>query len=223
MNVWRRMAEMTKAKLNDMMDRAEDPVTMLNYYMRNLDADIDRAEAAAARQAAAATRLKERHEDALMVAAKAEMQAQEALKAGRDADAKQATLSRIYYEEKAVEYAEQFTLEKARADELLIRLAELKETKRQMIAKHGDLAARAAHAASVKRLSGGASAAQAGFRRMEEKLAAEADAAPNAGGDTGFAPGKTSPADALEEALRQLGARLKGTSARSGEKVAAAN
>ena len=43
MSIFKRMKDMTKASLNDMLDKIEDPVVRLNQYLRDMENEIHEA------------------------------------------------------------------------------------------------------------------------------------------------------------------------------------
>lgn len=43
MGVFKRIKDMTKASVNDMLDKVEDPIVMLNQYLRDMEAEIHEA------------------------------------------------------------------------------------------------------------------------------------------------------------------------------------
>ncbi|TBL67915.1 PspA/IM30 family protein [Paenibacillus thalictri] len=132
MNVWKRMADKTRALLNDVQERASSPTTGQHMRLHDIDEQIDRKESESARCHQAAAKAKDRYEDALLVASKAQEQAEAAIKEQHADDAKLAVESRLYYELKAVEYSEQYTAAKLRADELMLQAQALKSARAEL-------------------------------------------------------------------------------------------
>ena len=60
MGVFKRIKDMTKASVNDMLDKVEDPIVMLNQYLRDMEAEIHEAEVTVAKQMANERRMKQR-------------------------------------------------------------------------------------------------------------------------------------------------------------------
>ena len=52
MGIFKRLRDMTMASINDLLDKAEDPVKMLNQFLRDMEEDIMEAESAVAKQIA---------------------------------------------------------------------------------------------------------------------------------------------------------------------------
>ncbi|OGX61764.1 MAG: phage shock protein A [Paenibacillus sp. RIFOXYA1_FULL_44_5] len=177
MGVFSRIKDMTKASINEMLDRAEDPVMMLNQYIRDMEEEIARAEVTTAKQVASERKLQERLQDAYRKSAEREARAAEALRGGQEELARQELEEKLYYEEKITEYSELHEQAKGQADELSRQLQEMKSDYYQMRNKRSELAARAQMAKTQKRIAevravvqieGGS--ASRGFQRMEEKI-----------------------------------------------------
>jgi phage shock protein A len=52
MSIFKRIRDITLATINDLIDRSEDPVKMLNQYIRDMEDEIAEAEVAVAKQIA---------------------------------------------------------------------------------------------------------------------------------------------------------------------------
>lgn len=63
MGVLQRMKEMTKASVHELLDKMEDPVIMLNQYLRDMEEEIAKAEVTVAKQLAHERRLLQRLEE----------------------------------------------------------------------------------------------------------------------------------------------------------------
>ena len=60
MSIFKRMKDMTKASVHELLDKMEDPVVMLNQYLRDMEAEIHTAELTVAKQMASERRMKQR-------------------------------------------------------------------------------------------------------------------------------------------------------------------
>lgn len=63
MGVFKRISDMTKASINELLDKVEDPIVMLNQYIREMEEEIAKAEVTVAKQMANERRLKQRMEE----------------------------------------------------------------------------------------------------------------------------------------------------------------
>ncbi len=84
MGVFKRIKDMTKASVNDMLDKVEDPIVMLNQYLRDMEAEIHEAEVTVAKQMANERRMKQRLDEAERTSVQRESQAEAALANGQE-------------------------------------------------------------------------------------------------------------------------------------------
>jgi phage shock protein A len=170
-----RVKSVMSSELNAMLDKAEDPVKMLDQFMREMEADIRDAESAVAKQIANEKMLKKKLDDAISLVEKREAQAIKALEANNE------DLARRALEDKKNQQAQvdslKDTWERAKTDAEILRskLMEMKDEYQEMKLKKDSLKARAESAKTRTKInramSGiGSDQSRQGFERMEEKV-----------------------------------------------------
>ncbi|ACV64237.1 phage shock protein A, PspA [Desulfofarcimen acetoxidans DSM 771] len=182
MSLFKRIGDNIRANINSLLDKAEDPVKMLEQYLRDMAEDIAEAETAVAKQIAVVKRFEAQYQEAQAMVEKRESQAMAAVESGREDLARRALEDKRLNQTKADEFYAQYQQYRDVADRLKLQLTDMKEEYEKMKARKAALVARAQAAKAQKSvndvMSGfGKNNARGGFERMEEKvLQAEAEA-----------------------------------------------
>lgn len=180
---FKRVKTVVSSELNSMLDKAEDPVKMLDQFMRDMESDIREAETAVARQIANEKMLKRKADDAKALVEKRQSQAEQAIEAGNDDLARRALEEKNEQQKQADTLFETWERSKQDTDQLREKLNEMTKEYQDMKLKKDSLSARAESAKTRTKMnrtmsSIGNDESKRGFERMEEKVLqyeAEAD------------------------------------------------
>lgn len=172
---FKRMKTVVGSELNAMLDKSEDPIKMLDQFMREMEQDIHDAEGAVAKQIANEKILKRKANDTQAMVEKRQQQAEKAVEAGDDDLARRALEDKTENEKQARLLEESWTKAKQDADEIKDKLEEMKKEYNQMKLKKDSLKARAETAQTRAKMnrtmsSIGGDDSRKGFERMEEKV-----------------------------------------------------
>lgn len=177
MGVFKRISDMTKASINELLDKVEDPIVMLNQYIREMEEEIAQAEVTVAKQMAGERRLKQRLDELSRICADREEKAEAALRSGQETVAKAMLEEKLNAEQRLEEVTGLYEQAKAQADQLQNQLHEMKESYYQMRNKRSELVNRAQLAKAKKQMAQvtysnhiETGSASRGFQRIEEKI-----------------------------------------------------
>src|SRR5690606_10258614 len=126
MGIFKRMKDMTKASMHDLLDKVEDPIIMLNQYLRDMEEEIAKAEVTVAKQMAHERRLQQRLEELVQRSNYISSRAEEAVRNEQTASAKQLLAEKISVDEKVTDYQEMYSTSQAQSAELKEQLHEMK-------------------------------------------------------------------------------------------------
>ena len=177
MGILQRVVNMTKAAANEMLDKMENPVLMLNHYLRDLDEEIEKTERALTQQQAQERFLASKFDEQNAQASYYEGKAEQAAMEGREAEARTALEAKLLYLEQSEETGKLRGIAKQAAIDLQLKADSLKEEKTRLQGKRAELIARVRQTtasgtgngyAAAPHLQG--SAAARGFERIEQKV-----------------------------------------------------
>ncbi|MCR2803355.1 PspA/IM30 family protein [Paenibacillus soyae] len=177
MGILQRVVNMTKAAANEMLDKMENPVMMLNHYLRDLDEEIEKTERALIAQQAQERILGSKFDEQNAQALHYEGKAEQAAAEGREAEARTALEAKLLYLEQAEETDKLRGFAKQAVIDLQLKVESLKEEKTRLQSKRTELIARVRQSAAsgaghgygaAPHLQG--SAAAKGFERIEQKV-----------------------------------------------------
>ncbi|WP_175638724.1 PspA/IM30 family protein [Metabacillus schmidteae] len=173
--LFKRVKTVVDSELNALLDKAEDPVKMLDQFMRDMETDIREAESAIAKQIANEKMLQKKFEDAGKMVQKRDEQAIKAIEAGNDDLARRALEDKKIHQQTLDTLKESYERAKLDSDTLRKKLDEMKAEYNEMKLKKDSLKARAETAKTKTKinrtLSGiGSDESKRGFERMEEKV-----------------------------------------------------
>jgi phage shock protein A len=203
MGVFQRMKDLTKASVHDLLDKLEDPVVMLNQYLRDMEIEIHDAEVTVAKQMAAERRMKQRLDEWVRLGIDREGQAEHSLRNGNEDLARKLLEEKVQYDQQAADLTGLHSQASAQVNELTAQLHEMKEEYYKLRNKRNELAARSQMAVARKQMAQVSTlhtiesgTASRGFQRMEEKilqLEAEADVVRLPGTPYSTAPSRIDP------------------------------
>lgn len=172
---FKRIKTVVSSELNAMIDRAEDPVKMLDQFLRDMGEDIREAEAAVAKQIANEKMLKRKVNDAQAMVDKRQEQAEKAVEAGNDDLARRTLQDKKEHEKTLATLTESWEQAKADVESLREKLDEMKREYQEMKLRKDSLKARAESAKTRTKMNRTMSSingdeSRQGFERMEEKV-----------------------------------------------------
>ncbi|MFD2371106.1 PspA/IM30 family protein [Brevibacillus sp. GCM10020057] len=184
MSIFKRLRDLTMSNLYALIEKAEDPIKMTDQYLRDMQEDLEEAEKAVAAQIALEKKFKVLYEEQEALVKKREEQAHVAAQAKNIDLARRALEEKKAAEQKMNEYKDAYEKNKAAAEGLRDKLAEMKKQVTELKNRRETLVARVNAAKAQKTINQtmagfDSNSAMAGLKRMEDKalqLEAEAEA-----------------------------------------------
>jgi len=127
MGFFERIRRVLKGNLNQMISRAEDPEKMLNQLISEMSQQLKESKNSVASAIVDEKRLERLTKNAYEETRKYEEQARAFVKAGKDAQAKEALLRKQEAEKQAIQYREQWEAQHASVDKLKQALRQLQQ------------------------------------------------------------------------------------------------
>lgn len=95
MSVFDRIMNLTKATANEVISKLENPVLMMNQYIRNMEEEIDGMKSELSRQQSASRAYKQRLDECQQLSQHNQLKAEEALAEGRESEARLALETKL--------------------------------------------------------------------------------------------------------------------------------
>lgn len=175
MGIFKRIKTITAAEVNGVLDRVEDPIAMLNQYVREMEQEIEKGQRAFARQI-----FIEKKQQALIIQTeelvrKRNSQARLAIEHGEDSMAKLALKEKLTHEKQLSAYREQLVAVQLQTKNLQEKLSELTGKYNELQHKRLLLSSRANVAHSIKQVqqtsnSFSAENIKIGVNRVEDRI-----------------------------------------------------
>ena len=125
--VFKRLRDITLATIHEGLDALENPVAMLNQYLRDMEAEIEKAEAAVVKQTLIEKKFAQYRDEAQRMVDKRMRQATLAVEAGEEELARRALYEKKRYAEKVKQYEQMAQDARQKVLEMKEQLKEMKE------------------------------------------------------------------------------------------------
>lgn len=152
MGIFKRLKTMGSAGINGVLDSLENPIAMLNEYMREMEGELKKGEQALAQQIYLENKQKALIGETESLVAKRDRQARLAVEQGEDFIAKLALQEKLIHQQQLTLYTEQLNILQGQTETLYEELNELKRTHHEFQQRRLMLISRANIAQSIKRI-----------------------------------------------------------------------
>lgn len=175
MTIMRRIRDISVATLNDLLEKAEDPVRLIDQYLHEQIEQIRQSEQLLQQCLQHASQLKMQYQQAEQLMNKREEQALLALKAGEEDLARLALQEKLIHQEKFEQYKKLYDDTMASTTELSRQLEQMKNDYREVYNKRQYYIARMESAKLQQKLNerlgfAGRSANERIFQRLEDQV-----------------------------------------------------
>ena len=192
MGVFKRLSDLLKSNVNDLIDRAEDPEKMVKQIIIDMQTELTKATQNYGKAKASERLAEKKYLDAQKISESWEAKAKTALAKGDQELAKQALARKVKADEDLVNYKEMFESISSQTDAIGDQVEVLKSKLEEAKSRQAMLIARSQMADTKKELAKAAGSFDGNssfekFQRMEDKVnrkEAEADAFTEIAGDT---------------------------------------
>lgn len=147
--VFKRIRDLVVATVNEGIDRMEDPIIMINQYLRDMEEELEMAHHSVVRHKSLEQNFKQRQEEAERMSEKRFKQAHLAMDAGNEDLGKKALYEKKHYDERATYYKNLYEKATVQVQELLEGVSKLKSKYEELRDRKVALVARA-NAAKTK-------------------------------------------------------------------------
>lgn len=175
MGIFKRIGDVLKSNINDLIDKAEDPEKMVKQIIIDMKQELDKSTQALGKAVSSEKIAKKQYDDALRSSAEWENRAKTALAAGDEALAKKALANKVKADKDAAAYKEMYDTISQQTETIRTQVEVLKSKLEEAKSRQAMLIARSQMADTQKNLAkatGGfdSSSASEKFDRMEEKI-----------------------------------------------------
>lgn len=199
--VFSRMADIVKANINELLDRAEEPDKMIRQMVREMEEAVNKATASVGTALANQKRLERQHTEKIGQVEEWQRRAERAVEGGDDELARRALERKAVFQNMrdelgaALEESRETVVHlKTQLGELKVKLEEARAREGALVARHRAAQARKQMAQSMSGLGSGAFSSFERFEQKIESSEAEAEAYEEMASDK----------DDIEKQLRQM-------------------
>mgnify|MGYP001943256418 CR=1 FL=1 len=174
MSVMKRVRDLTVAAFNDMLEKSEDPVRLIDQYIQDRKQKIQEVEDLVRKCKEHNDSVKYQYLNALQMAEKREQQAAVALKAEEEELARMALQEKIMYEEKAAQYKQLLEEGSHTLEQASLQLSEWQDELREVLEKRHYYASRLESIQLQQQFSqhlGRVTDGKRAVRRLEDRMA----------------------------------------------------